>query len=70
VCRDRRGSDQEGEVVRGRIGLDAAAEADLPCCGIAILAGEEPARFDSRDLLGDVEQGVEDGIDFNVAPRR
>ena len=58
------GAIRNGEPVRGRGGLDASAEADLPCRRIAFLAGEEPARFDSRDLLGDVEQGVEDGIDF------
>ena len=58
------GAIRNGRCVRGRIGLDASAEADLPCRGIAFLAGEETARFDSRDLLGDVEQGIEDGIDF------
>ena len=61
---DRRGGDQEGEVFRGRLGLDVAAEADLPGCGIVFHAGEESARLDSRDLLGDVEQGVEGGLDL------
>jgi len=31
---------------------------------IGLLAGEEPARLDSGDLLGDVEQGIENGFDF------
>jgi hypothetical protein len=62
---DRPGSDQEGEEVGGSlVGLDTAAEADLPGGGIGFHAGEEPARLDSGDLLGDVEQGVENGLDL------
>ena len=61
---DRRGGDQEGEVFRRGMGIDVAAEADLPGCGIALQAGEEPACFDSRDLLGDIEQGVDGGLDL------
>ena len=65
VRRDRPGSDQEGEEGRGSlVRIDAAAEADLPGCGIGLLAGEEPARLDSGDLLGDVEQGIENGLDL------
>src|SRR4030065_1693209 len=62
---DRPGSDHEGEEVGGNfVDLDAAAEADLPGCGVVFPAGEEPARLGYGDHPGDVEKGIEDGIDF------
>jgi hypothetical protein len=65
---DYRGSDQAARGFRGRLGLDVAAEAELPGRGIVLQAGEKPAGFDSRDLLGDIEQGVDGGLDLEGGP--
>jgi len=56
--------EEEGQPFGGRRGLHAAATPDFPRTGAVVGAGQEPARLHAGDLLGDVEQRLEGGLDL------